>query len=509
MAQLDVRTVALPCILCSSVLQYMRFAKKPMAAPLHKVSERWARRGVIVGLVVEILMLRLLPVSQAYPMSASCLVCLYFWKESKRSGCLPCVAALAAWLLPLLDPSAGVMPAAVDGERLLFLVLGPRTAMYVAVLLAAAAVLQFGGPFSSAMISCAPPAMNVGFSALLLKALVYALTLLLTEPGSLYCWAVLTICAGLVVVVLNAAAGPLRRALEANDNLTVLAVYGLMSSGAAMCTGCLIFGELDAYEDSRMIGFAIVTSIHCWGMFRMAFLDAEPKGGYSHVGEFDPTFAGMSSNRWGHGHNRSLEMSEMSRQHGGCNGEPGSPLLLFSSERAPRSVEEDAKVEEQLFARALAPEHLAPALVGAAEDTSWAAAWPESGVSAAPAWSSAAPVWSSAAPVWSPATGAANALTAAPPASLPGSVPAAMEPQFDADFEELMRRFDEDDKLIIEAPTAPTRSAFSPESSVLRPMSLASPPNVLVQLDAETMLDCGVHDDEDELLRNIEDIPGP
>merc|ERR1712190_377723 len=95
----------------------------------------------------------------------------------------------------------------------------------------------------------------------------------------------------------------------------------------------------------------------------------------------------------------------------------------------------------------------------------------------------------------------------------PGSSPAPqfdLAPQFDADFEEIMKRLNEDDQAD-QGQLIKDLDGTNPDPS---PTSLtlpdATPPSVL-EYDAQTLLDdaCGMQVDEDELLRSIEDIPGP
>ncbi|CAE8623014.1 unnamed protein product, partial [Polarella glacialis] len=85
------------------------------------------------------------------------------------------------------------------------------------------------GRAESAMVSCLPPALNFGVSALLLKALAHVAASLLTSPWRLELWVALPGLAALVMGVRSSASTPLRRALEAHDNLSVLASYGVLS----------------------------------------------------------------------------------------------------------------------------------------------------------------------------------------------------------------------------------------------------------------------------------------
>jgi len=72
-----------------------------------------------------------------------------------------------------------------------------------------------------------------------------------------------------------------------------------------------------------------------------------------------------------------------------------------------------------------------------------------------------------------------------------------------------MRRFNEDDGAQPGSQLIKDINGESPSVNSA-PLPDATPPSVLTY-DAQTLLDdaCGVQDDEDELLRSIEDIPGP
>merc|ERR1719199_1085445 len=89
----------------------------------------------MAGMAVELLSLRLLPLCAIYPMNASCLVFLYYWKESKlrkSSGPrfnegLVCSAVLSAWILPFAaGPKDGQLPRVMRLSELLDVVLGPN-----------------------------------------------------------------------------------------------------------------------------------------------------------------------------------------------------------------------------------------------------------------------------------------------------------------------------------------------------------------------------------------------
>jgi len=485
----DVRYVSLPCVLAASVLQYMRFAKKPMAVPCHWLSDRLARRCVLVGLGAELAGLGLLPLCEAYPMNASCLVFLYFWKESKRSRAvrccelLACASALSAWVLPFLNQADAKVPAAVRVEALVDKLMAPATCIYVTGLLLTSIVLHCLCHGRSALGSCMPPGLNFGVSALLLKALLLVVTPLVAEPARYDLWATLACIVVLLLGVRSAAAMPLRRALEVHDTLSVLAAYGLVSSIVASVTGGLVYGEMDSWDSFQQTCYLAVAAAHCWGMFvlRRAGFDVKAiKDGANTDVERGAETPAKSL------YGKSLQMTELSSRGstatptagGSRREEPKSPLLNFHEPLA-HTVDDDVEFEEKVFAHALAPLHLSPAKSDGIAAEPWTAAWPDAGSSATEPGSTAAPV--------------APTVTVAP--------------QFDADFEEMMRRFGEEDSEKCRRITD-----LSPEPVLERAAvpDAASPPSVLTY-DAQTMLDdaCGAQDDEDELLRSIEDIPAP
>jgi hypothetical protein len=184
---------------------------------------------------------------------------------------------------------------------------------------------------------------------------------------------------------------------------------------------------------------------------------------------------------------KSSQMTELSSRgstatpsvSGSRREEPKSPLLNFN-EPLGHTVDDDVEFEEKVFAHALAPLHLSPAKSDGNAADPWTAAWPDDG---------------------SGATGPSSiaAVAAAPTVTV--------APQFDADFEEMMRRFGEED-----SDKGQRITDLPPEPVLEQPAvpDAASPPSVLTY-DAQTMLDdaCGAQDDEDELLRSIEDIPAP
>mmetsp|Transcript_41272 Transcript_41272/g.81448 ORF Transcript_41272/g.81448 Transcript_41272/m.81448 type:complete len:491 (+) Transcript_41272:34-1506(+) len=484
----DVRYVSLPCILAASVLQYMRFAKKPMAAPCHWLSERLARRCVLIGLGAELVGLGLLPLCEAYPMNASCLVFLYFWKESKRSRAarccelLACASALSAWALPFLSQADAKVPAAVRIEAVVDKLMAPATCIYVTGLLLTSIVLHCLCHGRSALGSCTPPGLNFGVSAMLLKALMLVVIPVTMEPARSELWAAMACIVVLLLGVRSAAAMPLRRALEVHDNLSVLAAYGLVSSIVASVTGGLVFGEMDSWDPSQQTCYLIVAAAHCWGMSTLGRASSDVKA----IKDGADTDVERGTETPAKGlYGKSLQMTELSSRGSTATPsaiasrreEPSSPLLNFN-EPSVHTVDDDVEFEEKIFAHALAPLHLSPAKSDGSAADPWTAAWPDSGNSAT-----------------------------APSSTVAAAAPTAVVPQFDADFEEMMRRFGEED-----SDKGQRITDLAPEPVLERPAvpDAAFPPSVLTY-DAQTMLDdaCGAQDDEDELLRSIEDIPAP
>lgn len=461
----DARWVSIPCVLVASTLQYIRFAKKPMAAPFHRVTERGARRLLVVGLVAELVALRLLPLMQAYPMNASCLVFLYFWKESKRAKVLQmnevlaCILALVVWILPCLDPGGGrveEMQADVLGT-----LLSPGSCAYVASLLLVGIVVSLcyrGG--NNAFVSCLPSALNFGVSSMLLKAIPQVAASLFRAPQRLELWAALPVMVVLIFSVRSAAASPLRKALEVHDSLSVLAAYGVLSGVAAAVTGGFIYGELVGWIPERQAIYAALLAAHCWGMHSLS--SGETRGspapqkaksenegaGRRHVVDSGGDKAAGAGNG-----RQSIEMGRPTAppDHAPAatvTAEDKGPLLNFEEGAGRRrSVEDDARMEEQLFAMAFR--------------------------------------------------------------SADGEVVAdggIAEPQFEADFEELMRRFDEDDRAqpITELALEQVEDSASPASAPVLPD--ATPVHSVLALDAQALLDSNANEDEDELLKGIEDI---
>jgi len=307
----------------------------------------------------------------------------------------------------------------------------------------------------------------------------------------------------LILGLRSAAAPPLRRAMELHDNLNVLASYGVISGGAAALTGGFVYGELDDWGFERQVIGFVVAAFHCWGMRWLCTRMVDPKGHAAAPREANTPCGGHSRVLTDNGN--ALQMvdttifgasttrgSAASSASAAGKDRPHSDLLWLDEPAAQRTVEEDAKIEEQLFARALSPAQLAPGIGGLpqvedpapggwATGANWSAAWPETGG------------------ITGEAVGNSTSM------------------QFDADFEEIMRRFDEDDRnasqgpaasgLKLQALDAPPTTPQPPQNSVLLGQDS---PSVLT-FDAQTLLDSnyGGQDDEDELLRCIEDLPGP
>lgn len=462
----------------------MRFAKKPMNAPCHRISDRCARRFAIVGIAAELAGLRLLPLCQAYPMNASCLVCLYYWKESKRSRAMrcgeiiACFSALGAWLLPLIDPTDGGVPEAMQIGFLVDTVLEPMACAYLATLVLLGVMARCLIRGDSAMGSSAGPALHFGLSALALKAFVNVAEIIITMPKQPEPWAALLTLSAMLISVRTFAAAPLRRALEAHDTLSVLACYGAVSSAAAVVTGCWVFGEISGWPPERQCLYGLLFAVHCWGMRSVSssICGADPRGYSSVPNEGDDD--------WSSG--KAVQMAEnigRSNSAGSAQGKsdsPPSPLLNFSQAKIPRSVDEDAQIEDKLLASALALQPLEGAGLEACGDMAgWATAWPS-----------------------------------VDPQPQAGGMPA---PQFEADFDELMRRFDEDDRTRTGAEVANSKGSrpvpgLGSQGNAAAAGPTSAGPSVLTSLDAQTLLECsygGQEDEEDELLNCIQDIPGP
>mmetsp|Transcript_39275 Transcript_39275/g.108267 ORF Transcript_39275/g.108267 Transcript_39275/m.108267 type:complete len:535 (+) Transcript_39275:129-1733(+) len=526
----DVRYVALPCVLLGSLLQYWRFAKKPMAAPCHRLTDRFTKRCVFVGLAAELSVLFLLPLCEAYPMNASCLVCLYFWKETKRSKSmhfgevLACASALSAWILPFVDPADGRVPEVMEESEVLDMLMAPRTCLYVVGILVGGIAMQCQGQGASALGSTVGPALNFGVSAMFLKALAYVVASIAFMPSRPALWGEAVALVASLLWVRSAAAAPLRRALETHDKLSVLASYGMTSSATAALTGSLVYRETAAWSlDRQVLSFAI-SAVHCWGMVSLSLrglardsgddtdlvnratgpsiqmaevpgrcggaTPASCGGGGAFPGGFSGGAAAAAASSGSRGANIATGGSSASGAPmavvGAHDGQGDGPLLDFGV--GPRTVDEDALIEDQLLARALAPQRLSfvlgtpltvePEAEGplGGESLPWVAAWPDSGASGqALAW------------------GNSNSSL-----------------QFDADFEEIMRRFDEDDKKT----GAHAEQAINPSLGLAAPMpeAVVSTPSqgtaaLAVPMDAQTMLDVSYGlDEEDQLLECIQDI---
>jgi len=274
---------------------------------------------------------------------------------------------------------------------------------------------------------------------------------------------------------------PLRRALEVHDNLSVLAAYGLVSSIVASVTGGLVYGEMDSWDPFQQTCYIAVAAAHCWGMSALGRAGSDVKaikdGADTDVERGPETPAKGLYGKSSQMTELSIRGSTATPSAGGSRREgPPSPLLNFNEPLA-HTVDDDVEFEENVFAHALAPLHLSPAKSDGNVADPWTVAWPDVG------------------------------STATKPGSTAAAATPTVAPQFDADFEEMMRRFGEED-----SDKGQRITDLTPEPVLERPAvpDAASPPSVLTY-DAQTMLDdaCGAQDDEDELLRSIEDIPAP
>lgn len=426
-------------------------------------------------------------------MNASCLVFLYFWKESKRSRAvqpgevLACISALSAWLLPFANPADSRVGRVTQVGLLVDMMMAPRTCAYVAGTLVCSVVLHCIGKGETALGSCTPAGMNFAVSSLLLKVLAQTSALLVSAPARPELWAALVSIVALLFGVRFVVARPLRRALETHDNLSVLAFYGVISSAFAAITGEVVFGEMNKWHPQHQMLYVAVAVVHCWGMFSLGCRGTDSRGNKDaekDAGKKDGPPSGGRATEFG----KALQMAEMSGRGAGkaavgaggksavraaADGKdrPPSPLLRFN-EAAARNVDDDAQIEEKIFAHALAPLNLESGLGGdeGPPDAAWATGWPGAG-----------------------GKGEAGA------AAVPGD-----SPQFDADFEELMRRLGDEEagsQLITDKEPEPQARPAGPADAL---------PQGVIAFDAQTLLDdSGGVDDEDELLRSIEDIPGP
>uniref|UniRef100_A0A7S0AN71 Uncharacterized protein n=1 Tax=Pyrodinium bahamense TaxID=73915 RepID=A0A7S0AN71_9DINO len=252
---------------------------------------------------------------------------------------------------------------------------------------------------------------------------------------------------------------------------------------------------MDAWEPWHQMLFIAVAAVHCWGMLSLGCRASEGRG-RKEAADKDAVAAATVSGRRAAELGKGLQMAEVSGRGAlaaagsgaksavtarDAKDKPPSPLLSFSEPAATHTVDDDAQMEEKLFAHALAPLTLGSPMGGlpgpeGSAGAAWTAGWP----------------------------GAGSAGETAP-AATPGAAQAGLAPQFDADFEELMRRFGESEQGGQRITDLPPES--KPKAA---PLQDSSPPSVL-QYDAQTLFDdaCGAQDDEDELLREIEDIPGP
>eukprot|EP00929_Paragymnodinium_shiwhaense_P013285 TRINITY_DN121149_c0_g1_i1.p1 TRINITY_DN121149_c0_g1~~TRINITY_DN121149_c0_g1_i1.p1 ORF type:complete len:506 (-),score=118.54 TRINITY_DN121149_c0_g1_i1:83-1600(-) len=495
----DARLASLPCVLLGGILQYLQVAKKPLTAPCHKVSDGLAKRCAALELMVEMATVWLLPLCEAYPMLVSFLACSYFLKESKKSSwqlgeAVACLCALSAWALPFVDPYGGFFPAgAMDEELLLDTILSPRSTVFVVALLLGAAIVHWSNQSASVLGSVLAPAMNFGVSALFLKTTVHSIGLVLQHPGEPTFWAGGLTFAGMLYWLRSSAAPALRKAFETHDRLSILAMYGMTSSAAAAIAGGNIFHETSAWPvEKQMCSFAI-GCLHCWGMASLSSREMMIKktdGDNGSAGDIESSMVekpSLSRGRMASSEAAALGVEMPTRGTttavkasvsaigasaalaGDAGRQGGTPLLDFSI--APRTVDDDDEMEDQLLASALAPQRLASVL----------GEFP-----------------------------GANVVTAGPL----GMGAAPVSPQFDADFEEIMRRFNQDDEKAVEAGDGqlanivgllPEESAGA-TSGICLPAASPSGPAAVV-MDAQDMLDsCGGVDEEELLLQSITDL---
>lgn len=437
----DVRITAIPCLLAAGLLQYVHFAKKPMAFPCHRLTERASKHCAMAGMAAELLALRLLPLCAIYPMNASSLVFLYYWKESKqrKSSASPynaaalSAAALSAWLLPYVaGPADGQAPRVMHLSELFDAILGRDTCIYVVGLLTAGVAAHCwlkGRPGGSVLRSCAPAALNFGVSAMLLKALAELAVSLLRSPDRPILWASLVVVLSLLLAVRSAAAAPLRKAIEVHDHLSVLAAYGLLSSAAASVTGGVVYREHSSWSSGQQVSYLAIAAVHSWGMYSLCLLGTDAKS-YASVskdsGKVDsPDYAEPSSQQGNGGKRNVVQGSGQTVEMVGLAAGAASPVFRISEPLAGSS--------------------------SAVQDTAF-------------------------------------------------SLPA---PSFDADFS---WGFQEDDK-------AHAAGAPGHVTDIAKPIpGVSVPSSVLTATSLDTgELDCSPigQDDEDELLRSIEDIDLP
>merc|ERR1719387_3166727 len=121
------------------------------------------------------------------------------------------------------------------------------------------------GSSGTSLLMCTPPALNFGFSAICLKALVQFATWMADSPFNPLLWLAVISLLGLIVAIRSAAAGPLKKALEVHDSLSVLASYGMVSSVSAAISGEVVLGEMSHWSWQRQSGYIMVTMVYCWG----------------------------------------------------------------------------------------------------------------------------------------------------------------------------------------------------------------------------------------------------
>jgi len=274
-----------------------------------------------------------------------------------------------------------------------------------------------------------------------------------------------------------------------HDNLRVLASYGVLSGLAATFTGAFVYSELSGWGVERQALYVAIAAAHCWGMRSLSLSEKELRGSSPQKAKSEDEGTGQSDRAVSSGE-KALQTVEMtatraaetviggsaSSSAGRERGKNAEPLLNFSEPSTRRTVDDDALMEEQLFAKALAGIDADTAGLGDSEDAAvtsegWAASWKD------------------------------------------GIAKEADSPQFDADFEEIMRRFGEDDdKASVQPITELALESFDLASekaiATASPVADATPPApTVLAFDAQTLMDSAAHDDEDELLKSIEDIP--
>ncbi|CAK0875517.1 unnamed protein product [Prorocentrum cordatum] len=204
----------------------------------------------------------------------------------------------------------------------------------------------------------------------------------------------------------------------AHDNLSVLAFYGCVSSAAAVASGALVFGELQDMRFNEHALFVFLGVAHCWGMHSLGRYGGER---YTRLdgGEKEDRAEALSGRALG----KSVQMAELPSHRAAADGAAGAPakakeapLLQFSDEPVVHTPEDDEQFEDKLFAQALGACDL-PTPVDGGGPEGWAADWG----GAAPEGGAAGPRLAALAPAGGPAA-------------------------FDADFEEMMKRFEEEDK---------------------------------------------------------------